>query len=389
MKKVISIPKFMLVLIVFGSCSRNNEDQVVHSDTENATKSSSATKSSNVTADTWTPWIAISNTTNKTLEIYNYTTTSWNSTTANWVFKPTTGLGFSSGAVTAMGAGIGDQRVHYVSGFPNKAASAVAVQGGRWLGICAYIPQGSYVKGQKLWEKTYAVADDPNNHAIELLPNGNLAVAGFGGRQPGKGSWIRIYNTANPSVTEDYAQTHLRGAHALLWDSAHNLLWAGGQILINNIYYHGIFAYVIGGTRENPTIKEDTSRRGVRTFRDDTNPNGLRYPHDLQPDYDDDDKMYYSDHSGLYVYHKVNKTFTRVPGVAGHYVAPSGTVLMKSGGKQAWNKRYVVTEVSSSSCEYTTPKVSFYDGTTGALVFSRSVSNCTIYRARVWTHLYQ
>ncbi|WP_316814365.1 DUF6528 family protein [Pedobacter heparinus] len=340
-------------------------------------------------ADTWSPWVAISNTTNQTLEIYNYNTTTWNSTTANWIFKPTTTLGFSSGALTAIEGGFGDQRLHYVTGFPSKASSAVAVQGGRWLGICAYIPLGSYVKGQKLWEKTYAAADDPNNHAIELLPNGNLAVAGYGGSAAGAGNWIRIYNTANPAVTNDYAQITLKGAHALLWDPAYNLLWAGGQVEVDGTNYHGVFAYTIGGTRENPTITEVVSKRSVKTWRNAANPNGFRYPHDLQPDYDNDDKMFYSDHTGVYEYNKITKVFTRAPGAAGLYVAPADNVTLKSAGKQADGK-YVITKTDNlAPCQYTTNNVEFYDGTTGAFAFSRSVSACTIYRARVWTHPYQ
>lgn len=373
-------------IIVMGQGCSSRHDQVLLSDKQSSIPTPGIM--AGTVEDTWSPYVGICNTTNKTLEVYHYTKTSWTTSNALWIFKPTTALGFSANAVTSY-EGIGDFRLHHVTGFPNKAESAVAMQGGKWLGICVYntIPGSSYIKGQKLWEKIYASNEDPNNHAIELLPNGNIAVAGYGGKSDA-GHWVRIYNTSNPNVTNDYTQTYLKQAHALLWDPLYNVLWAGGQIMINDSTYHGIFAYNVGGTRENPTLIEDVSKRSVRKWRKASNPDGLRYPHDLQPNFDDDSKMIYSDHTGVYLYDKVAKTFTRAPGPAGFYVAPNDDILMKSAGKQA-NGKYVITEVSSSSCTYYTPKVQFFDGDTGAFLFSRSVDNCTIYRARVFTHPYQ
>jgi hypothetical protein len=340
--------------------------------------------------DTWSPWVAISNTTDKTLEIYNYTSTTWNSTTRNWLFKPTTALGYSSGAVTALGAGMGDFRLHYTTGFPSKAASAIVVQGGRWLGIGAYIPLGSYVKGQKLWEHTFSTTEDPNNHAVELLPNGNIAVAGYGNGSATSpnGNWVRIYNTAD-ATGASYAQADIICPHALLYDSIGQRLWVGGQILIGGLAYHGVFAYIIGGTRTSPTITEDVSLRAVLRYGNPTSPTGapdhLKWPHDLAADFDNRNLLYYGDHTGVYVFNKTTKTYTPTPGASHRY---SGTdVALKSIGKQA-DGYYISTVADNPSYPYYSNKVDFYDPATGAFAFSRYVANYTIYRARVWTHPY-
>ncbi|HEY0273608.1 MAG TPA: hypothetical protein VGC22_10515 [Chitinophaga sp.] len=339
-----------------------------------------------------TPWIAISNTDDKTIEVYNYNDPVWNSTTRNWLFKPTPALGFSAGAVTALGAGVGDMRLHYTSGFPGKAKTIMAIQGGRWLGIAAYSPLGSYRKGQKLWELTYPENEDPNDHAVELLPNGNLVVAGFGnGTQSPYGNWIRVYNTATPD-TAQYAQVRLTGAHALYYDTHAQRLWAGGQVIINGKAHHGIFAYIIGGTRAQPTIVEDTSLRAVLPYGDPVGSpaNALKWPHDITPDYDDYGKLIYADHTGVYLYNKQTKQFVATPGASHKFAYDGVDIPIKSAGKEAAGGYYVVTNVSDAPRHpYETNSVDFYDPVSGALVFQRFVKGYTIYRARIWTPVFE
>ncbi|GAA4780499.1 hypothetical protein GCM10023231_04460 [Olivibacter ginsenosidimutans] len=375
-----------LIVSIWACRSSLENEEMLSAHTDSTSVSTS-------TEDTWTPWIAISNTADKTLEIYNYNSTTWDASTCNWLFKPTTALGYSANAIQALGDGIGDARLHYTNGFPGKATSAFVVQGGRFLGIGAYIPEGTYVKGQKLWEYIFPTADNPNNHAVELLPNGNIVVAGFGDGTAAspRGNWVRIYNTADPTGAS-YAQADIIAPHALLLDTIYHRLWVGGEILIGGLAYHGLFAYSIGGTRTNPSITEDTSMRAVLRYGSPTNPTGvadhLKFPHDLAPDYDDDHILIYGDHTGVYRFNKLTKTFTPTPGVSHRY---GGTdVLIKSVGKQAVGGKYVVSEVQDpTNHPYETNKVDFYDGNTGAFSFSRTVGGYTIYRARIWTHVYQ
>ncbi len=333
-----------------------------------------------------TPLIAISNTADKSFAVYDYNDTIWDASTRLWYFKPTPELGYSPDAIKAMGHGVGDLKVRDTNGFPGRAVSACVVQGGRWLAVITHEPAGSHVKGQKLWEKIYPKEDDPNNHAVELLPNGNIAVAGTGQRRPEKGHWVRIYNTSDPAVTDSYVETPLFAAHALLWDPAYNVLWAGGAIYIDGKQWHGIFAYVIGGTRERPTITEDLSKRSIRPRG--KAPDGLKWPHDISPDFDDIDTLWYADHSGVFRYDKKAKTFTLAPGKARRF----DEVNIKSAGRLAGRKGEIVITESSNApgpCRYTTDTVSFYDPDTGEAAFTRTAPACTIYRARIWSPRYQ
>lgn len=341
---------------------------------------------------TWTPWIAISNTADKTIEIYRYNHTTWDATTREWSFKPTTALGYSSGAVSAMGVGVGDMRLHYVSGFSGKAESAFAIQGGRYLAIGAYIPSGSYVKGQKLWEYTFPSSQDPNNHAVELLPDGNLVVAGFGDGTASStyGNWVRIYNTAD-ATGASYAQVNIQGPHALLLDTIYHRLWVGAEINIGGVRHQGLFAYIIGGTRTSPTLTEDVSLRAVLPFGHPSSiladANRLMYPHDLTAEYDNDDVLIYGDHTGVYRFNKQTKAFTPTPGASHLYTGSQ--VRLKSASKMQGGY-YVTTHAYNPTVhEYHTNKVDFFDASTGAIAFSRYVPGYTIYRARVWTHVYQ
>ncbi|HEY0273607.1 MAG TPA: hypothetical protein VGC22_10510 [Chitinophaga sp.] len=342
------------------------------------------------TYTTWSPWIAISNTANKTIEVYNADSTTWDAGSRNWLFSPTTALGYSSGAIAALGDGVGDMRLHYVDGFPGKASSAFVIQGGTFLGVGAYTPQGGYVKGQELWQYTFPAAQDPNNHAVELLPDGNIVVAGFGdGTATSQyGNWIRVYNTAD-ATGSTYAQADIIAPHALLYDTAYHRLWVGGEILINGLAYHGLFAYIIGGTRANPTITEDVDMRAVLRYGSPTIatdvPDHLKFPHDLAADFDDANTLIYGDHTGVYNFNKTTKVFIPTPGASHLYSGMD--VKLKSVGKQA-TAYYVSTNAYNPSYEYETNRVDFFDPATGELAFSRTVPGFTIYRARIWTHAY-
>jgi len=340
--------------------------------------------------ETPTPLVAISNANDKTLEIYHYASKVWDTSTCAWRFKPVATLGYRPDAIKALGAGIGDMRMHYTDGFRGRAISAFAIQGGRFLAIGAYVPQGNLVKGQKLWQYLFPADQDPNNHAIELLPNGNIAVAGYGNHPDnGYGNWIRIYNTAT-DTSSNYAEATLIGAHALLYDTVYHRLWAGGQMIVDGRAKHGIFAYVIGGSRYAPTIQEDTTYRTVFPFGKPTDPTGvpdaLKWPHDLAPDYDDPNKLYYADHTGVYIYDKIAKTLTATLGDSHRFFGED--IAIKSVGKQA-RGNYVVTEAwNPGISKYHTNKVDFYDSLTGTLLFSRYVDGYSVYRARIWTPIY-
>ncbi len=108
-------------------------------------------------------------------------------------------------------------------------------------GTCAML---EYPSGKKLWATTKESGNNP--HSMELLPNGNIAVASSGGT-------VRIYAASQPGdAGQRFAEVELDSAHGVEWD-------AGTQRLIA-VYYHGVRAYTIG-TASQPVLTEDTAMR--------------------------------------------------------------------------------------------------------------------------------
>lgn len=82
-------------------------------------------------------------------------------------------------------------------------------------GFCAMI---SYQDGTCLWQETLEKRLNP--HAIELLPNGSIAVA------CSTGGVLRVYS---PRGASGYTECCFPDAHGLLWDEKRKVLWAVGQ----------------------------------------------------------------------------------------------------------------------------------------------------------------
>lgn len=113
-------------------------------------------------------------------------------------------------------------------------------------GTCAML---EYPSGRKLWATTKESGNNP--HSMELLPNGNIAVASSGGT-------VRIYAASQVGdAGQRYAEAFLDSAHGVEWD-------ADTQRLIAT-YYHGVKAYAVG-TAEQPELTEDTALRADREW---------------------------------------------------------------------------------------------------------------------------
>ncbi|WP_316812193.1 DUF6528 family protein [Pedobacter heparinus] len=361
MKKYISY--FLMAVLCILSC----KTEPLNSPGE--AKESIASKESIMALEsTINPFIAIGNAENKTLEVYHWWNTNWTPSTAYWVWTPTTAQGFSSTGIANFD-GPYDHKVRYVDGFPGKATSAVGIVGHRWLGIVAY--DGTYARGQKLWGTYWSAAQDPSVHGCELLPNGNLAVASPGNTDTGYGAWVRIYDTSDVNVGNDFVSISLPSARAVSWDPVNSLLWTAGRDDSDGKYY--IMAFTTG-TRTNPQLIEQTSRRMEAPGQ---------YPHDISPYYGDTNKLWYADHSGLYIYNKTTKQFLPATGA-------SNRAQLKAAGNQDGDGGYLVeTKADPTGCgTYCTKKVEFYNPGTGVLEFTRTASHARIYRARVFTRPY-
>ncbi|SEL51255.1 DUF6528 family protein [Streptacidiphilus jiangxiensis] len=86
-----------------------------------------------------------------------------------------------------------------------------------------------------------AVARDVNVHTLELLPDGDVAVAGS---EPGE---VRVYPAACGPRGDRFASLALPGARGLCWDAAHGVLWALGA--------RQLVALTVGGTTAAPTLE--------------------------------------------------------------------------------------------------------------------------------------
>ena len=326
-----------------------------------------------VTADAWPPedpgviepLIAIGNAEAKTLEVYAWEETSWTPGVAEWIWTPTTALGFSSTGIDAFD-GPYEHKVRNVDGFPGKASKAVCVVGHRWLGVIAY--EGAYERGRKLWGTFWSAAQNPSVHGCELLPNGNLAVASPGAG--GYGAWVRIYDTSDITVGTDFVSVPLPSARNLTWDPDEELLWTAGRDPADEKYY--VMAFTIG-TRTEPQLVEQLDRR---------RPAPGPYPHDLAPYYGDKTKLWFADHSGLYIFDKTQTdpslAFTPAPG-------DSNRATLKSAGNQNGGGLLIETLRDPACGAYCTKHVDFYDPATGVKQFERTANHARIYRARVFT----
>ncbi|MFF5859162.1 DUF6528 family protein [Streptomyces sp. NPDC012751] len=147
-----------------------------------------------------------------------------------------------------------------------------------------------YPTGNRRWAGLVAGSgpgDDLNPHSIELLPDGNVAVA------CSTGNAVRVYAASQgPAATAQFT-TPLTAAHGVHWDSGANVLWAvgGGKLA----------AYTLDGTPAQPGLIEKTS-----ASVDLPTPDG----HDVGAVAGSSDLLWVSTGSALYQYSKSARTFT-------------------------------------------------------------------------------
>ncbi|MEU5579745.1 DUF6528 family protein [Streptomyces huasconensis] len=99
----------------------------------------------------------------------------------------------------------------------------------------------AHPSGRRYWGTALGPGDDLfNPHSAEILPDGNVAVAGS------TGALVRLYAASQGPRAERYAEARLKGAHGLHWDGARRVLWAIGD--------DELVAYEVGGTAARPTL---------------------------------------------------------------------------------------------------------------------------------------
>lgn len=260
----------------------------------------------------------------------------WNTAAAQtWSWSPTTANGFS-GLTSAWGLPT-DVKLRL------KGSSYVAVVSDS-RGLAALI---SYPAGQKLWGINVGAANNP--HSVEMLPDGNVAVAASAG------GFVRLYAASQGSSSTVYGSYPLPDAHGVQWDPARQLLWAvGGDQLV---------ALKVGGTAASPTLTRQTS---------------ITLPtaggHDLSPVLENHDRLWVSTGSKVY---QVSKSAVAV-------VATFDQAGIKSVSSMPNAQQVRTSPKAGCRTSWCTDTVNFAVPTA-----TRTLTGAEIYKARVWSSRYE
>jgi hypothetical protein len=163
--------------------------------------------------------------------------------------------------------------------------------GAHWVLTCAsdgLAAMVSYPDGQARW----AGRTNANAHSLEVLPNGNIAVAAS------SQGFVRIYTASQSLLSDTYTQYDLPGAHGLQWDQARQLLWAAGT--------SGLVALAVSGTASRPRV---TVERSVV-------PPSIG-AHDLNAVASNPDRMWVTTYSHVYQYSISRNAFVPYTGEQG------------------------------------------------------------------------
>lgn len=270
----------------------------------------------------------------------------WNEPNALlWSWQPSVENGFEAGELAGWGL---------PSDVKLRRSRAL---GGQWLiacdskGLAALV---SYPRGRRRWSRLVG----GNPHAVELLPDGNIAVAAS------HGGWVRVYATGVPSDAGGFAQFDLAGAHGLLWDEERQCLWAVGD--------HVLTALEIAGSSDAPALSE--SDRGSLPL-----PTGEG--HDLFPACGASERMWVTTHDGVYQYDKQAHAWVE----AGVDAAGNQRAFVKSIGNQPSGQRVFTIPDSKRPSSAS----GLYDWTTDTVLFAepagaRTLAGAAIYKARIW-----
>jgi hypothetical protein len=203
----------------------------------------------------------------------------WSAREFAWAWAPTTANG------------LGDLTGAFVSPDEAKLTERAGQQylmttaSGGFAGVIPSPPgTGAY------WAADVGASSNP--HSIELLPDGNVAVAAS------TGGWLRVYTASQGARSTTYVEYPLVGGHGAVWDSKRQVLWALGT--------HELVALRIGGTPAAPTITPD---RVIHLPSEGG--------HDLQPVPGVPDQLWVTTETEVLRFSKSRETFsTRYPGAS-------------------------------------------------------------------------
>ena len=305
--------------------------------------------------------VVTTNQASKMIEIYDPAVTDWNSPTAiKYAWGPNAANGFVD---SVRGWGLpSDARLRNSSVFGGQQLLVTDS-----YGFCAVVPYPA------LTGKTWSIdlGRGVNPHAIELLPDGNVAIAAS------DGNFVRVYTSSQGAESARYASFRLLAAHAVLWDPTYHVLWVTGQ---DTSLAHILTALKITGTAAAPVLTEVTGYRSVLPSP---------WGHDVQPYGGDVNKLWVSTNAGLYIYDKTTRTFRTAPmgamgGVKGISNLASGMVALT---RPDATKSPMPAERCTLNA-WSTSDVDFYSAD-GTFLLSAHRKGAAFYKARFWIADYQ
>lgn len=268
---------FIFCMVFIFACCKEDKQAFLQKSTTMSAQAKGVTET--VTDD----WIWAGNQATNKIEIYDPGVEDWNSSTAlKWSWKPEAAKGYSQYALDNWGLPT-DFKVRTVNVWGGNHLVASCSNG--------LVTIASYPGGIKKW--AYNLGFNP--HGVELLPNGNIAVAATD-----KDS-VLLFASSVGTDNLAHAAIRLNKAHAVLYDSVENILWATGNDFV--------MALQVGGTDAAPTLTEIPERRGRLNTTSSANP----YGHDLSRDLNDPSILWVSTNGGVYRFDKTTKAFTDAP----------------------------------------------------------------------------
>ncbi|MFJ6383601.1 DUF6528 family protein [Kitasatospora sp. NPDC092039] len=234
---------------------------------------------------------------------------------------------------------------------PDEAKSRVR-QGRRYLlttasgGLAAVVETAT---GRVHWAADLGAAANP--HSIELLPDGNVAVAAS------SGGWVRLYAASQGPRAAAYAEFPLPGAHGVHRDARTGLLLVLGDTSLT--------ALRVGGTPAAPTLAE------VRST-----PLPAPGGHDLAAVSASPGRFWVTTSAGLWRYDPAADRFTAV-----HLADPAAERDLKSVGDEPGTGRLLtVAPDHTAPCDWCTSVITLHrpEG-------ARVLRGTHLYKARWWS----
>ncbi|HEY0666664.1 MAG TPA: DUF6528 family protein [Sphingobacteriaceae bacterium] len=341
--------KLLFCAIILSACTKNNPLETSLEET------SAKQKAQTSSACTTGCWIGTVNHSNKELELYSWYAMDWNVSGARtWNWKPTTARGYTSTQVSKWG-NPNDFKIREV---PSWGGNFVAAIGNG--GLVTII---NYSTGNKRWAVTVGSASVDNIHGVELLPNGNIAVAAS------TGGYVRLYASSGGATT--YASYALAHGHAVLWDPGQNRLWAlGGNKLVK----------LSVGTASTPALTVDA------TYTLPTSGG-----HAIGAKYGNINELYVSSGSKVYIFNKTTTAFTEAPGLINRVGVkaisnqPDGVVVLT---RPDAIKTPVPSDPATVETAYNTSYVDYYTAA-GAYIRSGHRVGASYYKGFVYNTNYQ